>query len=156
MLIIADSSENLHMLGALLRTHYRVSVTSLSVTAWRQASSQPRPDLILLDVMLSGTEAHAALAGLHENPQTADIPVVYLTTATTPADETHARALGVADYITKPVMFLSLLARVRTHLEARFAQYRINCALSHKAEPRAAAPSAHRQQTPRRRSHERS
>jgi putative two-component system response regulator len=158
VLIMADSDENLSILGALLRSHYRVSVTTLAVGDWRQASLQPRPDLILLDVMLPGQDACAALAGLRENPDTADIPVLVLAAPAAAADEARARALGVADYIVKPVMFLLLLEKVRAHLEARFAHYRTNWPSIPNGMPRAAAPpptNGSGRETPRRRSHER-
>lgn len=157
VLIMADSDENLSVLGALLRSHYRVSVTTLSVGDWRQASLQPRPDLILLDVMLPGHDACAALAGLRQNADTADIPVLVLAAPAAAADEARARSLGVADYIVKPVMFLLLLEKVRAHLEARFAQYRTTWPSSPNGMPRAAAPppTDSGRETPRRRSHER-
>ena len=65
VLVVDDLPDNLTVLGDLLQAHYRVRVANSGLAALRLAASAPRPDLILLDVMmpgLSGLELAQAVA----------------------------------------------------------------------------------------------
>ena len=74
------------------------------------------PELVLLDLMLPGTDGIELLRSI---PQLADLPVIFLSAYG--RDETIARALelGAADYIVKPFSPTELTARVRAALRAR-------------------------------------
>lgn len=122
VLIVDDSAENLRVLSGLLRSDYQVLAATSGEGCLRLANSQPGPDLILLDVMMPEMDGYAVLARLRDNPATRDIPVIFLTALSAAEDEEHGLALGAADYITKPIMPLSVLARVRTQLEAKLAR----------------------------------
>ena len=86
------------------------------------ASSLPKPDLILLDVMMPGMDGYAVLESLRDNPATCDIPIVFLTALADAGDEERGLQLGAADYISKPIIPTVVLARVRTQLEAKQAR----------------------------------
>jgi two-component system, sensor histidine kinase and response regulator len=75
-----------------------------------------RPDLILLDLMMPGTDGMEVCRRLKANPATADIPVVFLTAASEAQVAANAIEQGAVDYITKPFNTAELLARVRTHV----------------------------------------
>jgi len=122
ILIVDDSPENLHVLGELLRPQYRVLASISGESALRVAGGRPKPDLILLDVMMPGMDGYAVLAQLKENPVTRGIPVVFLTALAAAAEEERGLQLGAADYITKPIQPAVVLARVRTQLEAKQAR----------------------------------
>ena len=119
ILIIDDAPENLHVLGELLRPLYRVLAATSGEAGLRVAGGKPKPDLILLDVMMPGMDGYAVLARLRENPATRDIPVVFLTALSSPQDEERGLKLGAADYITKPIQPAIVNARVRTQLQAK-------------------------------------
>jgi CheY-like chemotaxis protein len=70
VLIVDDSPENLHVLGELLRPHYRVPASISGEGALRLAGSQPKPDLILFDVMMPGMDGYAVPAQLQADPVT--------------------------------------------------------------------------------------
>ena len=122
LLIVDDAPENLSVLSGLLQPQYRVLAATSGEVCLRVASSQPQPDLILLDVMMPGMDGYAVLALLRENPLTRDIPVMFLTALTGTDDEEHGLQLGAADYLTKPIKPAVVLARVRTQLEAKQAR----------------------------------
>ena len=122
ILIVDDAAENLHVLYELLRPHYRVLAANSGEGGLRVAHSEPTPDLILLDVMMPGMDGYAVLAKLRESSATRDIPVVFLTALADAGDEERGLQLGAADYITKPISPLVVLARVRTQLEAKQAR----------------------------------
>ena len=122
ILIVDDEPANLSLLTHLLRPEYQVRAANSGESALRAAASEPRPDLVLLDVMMPGMDGYAALARLRENPATRDIPVVFVTAMVDAADEERGLQLGAADYITKPIRPAVVRARVRTQLEAKQAR----------------------------------
>ena len=122
ILIVDDAAENLHVLYELLRAQYRVLAATSGEAGLRIAHGEPTPDLILLDVMMPGMDGYAVLAQLRETPATRDIPVIFLTALADAGDEERGLQLGAADYITKPISPLVVLARVRTQLEAKQAR----------------------------------
>lgn len=122
ILIVDDAAENLSVLSGLLRPQYRVLAATSGEDCLRIASSQPQPDLILLDVMMPGMDGYAVLARLLADPATRDIPVVFITALAGMNDEEHGLRLGAADYISKPIQPTVVLARVRTQLDAKKAR----------------------------------
>jgi putative two-component system response regulator len=122
ILIVDDEPTNLFLLTGMLRPDYLVRAANSGESALRAAAGQPRPDLILLDVMMPGMDGYKVLARLRENPATRDIPVMFLTALAGVDDEEHGLRLGAADYITKPIKPAVVLARVRTQLQAKQAR----------------------------------
>ena len=119
ILIVDDVSENLHALMNILRDDYAISAATSGEKALELASRQPRPDLILLDIKMPKMDGYAVLAALKINPDTAEIPVIFVTALAEAADEARGLAQGVADYIAKPVNPDLLKTRVRNQLELR-------------------------------------
>ena len=122
LLLVDDTPENLVVLGELLRPYYRVRVASSGQRALEVVKSKPRPDLILLDVMMPGMDGYATLRALRADPESADIPVIFVTAMDSIQDEEYGLNLGAVDYITKPVRPAIVLARVRTHLDLKSAR----------------------------------
>ena len=86
------------------------------------AGGSPKPDLILLDVMMPGMDGYAVLVALRDNPATRGIPVVFVTGLDSAEDEEHGLELGAVDYIAKPYKPTIVLARINTHLELKRAR----------------------------------
>lgn len=122
ILLVDDTPENLVVLGELLQPLYRVRAASSGRRALQVAASEPRPDLILLDVMMPDMDGYATLQALRSDPATADIPVIFVTAMDTTQDEEYGLDLGAVDYITKPIRPAIVLARVRTQLELKHAR----------------------------------
>lgn len=122
ILVVDDSPENLAVLGELLQPFYKVRVANRGERALRAAGSSPRPDLILLDVMMPEMDGYTVIERLRAAPETRDIPVIFITAMAETEDETRGLALGAVDYITKPIKPAIVLARVRTHLELKQAR----------------------------------
>jgi putative two-component system response regulator len=117
LLIVDDMPVNLSMLGGLLRgAGYQVMVAKSGQSALRYATQEPRPDLILLDVMMPEMDGYEVLTRLRQDPRTEDIPVIFLTALDDDRDEEKGFELGGADYITKPIKPAVVLARVRSQL----------------------------------------
>jgi len=122
ILVVDDTGENLTVIGGLLQPFFRVRVANSGMRALKVARSDPRPDLILLDVMMPEMDGYAVLAELRQDPYTRDIPVMFVTAMDGDQDEEYGLSLGAVDYITKPIRPAILLARVRTHLELKEAR----------------------------------
>jgi len=122
VLVVDDSVESLAILNELLRDQHRVLAATSGETGLRIASGQPRPDLILLDVMMPGMDGYTVLARLRQQPATRDIPVIFLTSLGSADDEGRGLEMGAADYIAKPVTPAVLRARVSVQLEAKLAR----------------------------------
>jgi putative two-component system response regulator len=122
LLLVDDTPENLVVLGELLRPHYRVRAASSGQRALEIAASAPRPDLILLDVMMPGMDGYQTLRVLRGDPATADIPVIFVTAMDATEDEEYGLGLGAVDYITKPIRPAIVLARVRAQLDLKMAR----------------------------------
>ena len=116
ILVVDDTPANIQTLTATLKAKgYQVSVA----THGRQALevvSRIRPDLILLDVVMPEMDGFEACRHLKANPDTRDIPVIFLTARTEATDIVQGFELGALDYVAKPFNSHELLARVNTHL----------------------------------------
>ena len=137
ILVVDDDPTNISVLNDVLRPHYRVRAARSGPEALRVASTEPRPDLILLDVMMPDMDGYAVLAKLRESPANDDILVIFVTALNANQDEQRGLDLGAVDYITKPVAPGILLTRVRTQLEARQARAMLkqfNSRLVHQVE----------------------
>ncbi len=122
VLIVDDAPENLAVLSEVLSPHFRVRAANSGARALRVAASDPRPDLVLLDIMMPEMDGHAVLERLRADPATRDVPVIFVTAMDAVADEEKGLALGAVDYITKPIQPAIVLARVRAHLELKQAR----------------------------------
>ena len=122
VLVVDDSAENLALLHGLLKERYRVQLADSGERALRLLEHVHLPDLILLDVMMPGIDGHEVCRRVKSQARTRDIPVMFLTSLSDSADETHGLELGEVDYITKPVSAPILLARVATHLGVKAMQ----------------------------------
>ncbi|MFC5301048.1 EAL domain-containing protein [Azospira restricta] len=125
LLVVDDTPENLGVLSELLQPHYTVRAANSGARALAVAASEPRPDLILLDVMMPEMDGYAVVERLKADPATRDIPVIFITALSASEDERHGLELGAVDYITKPIRPAIVLARVHTHLELKRARDRL-------------------------------
>jgi len=116
ILIVDDMPENLHGLMQILRDDYAIIAATSGEKALELARRQPQPDLILLDIRMPGMDGYSVLANLKAQANTAEIPVIFVTSLSEAVDQSLGLRLGVADYVTKPVNPDLLRQRVRSRL----------------------------------------
>ncbi|MFZ2309115.1 MAG: two-component system response regulator [Rhodoferax sp.] len=117
ILVVDDTPDNLAVMSSLLKGTYKVMVANHGERALKLARSTPKPDLILLDIMMPGMSGYDVIRELKADPATQHIPVIFLTAMSETEDEQIGLDLGAADYITKPISPPIVLARMRTQLE---------------------------------------
>ena len=123
VLAVDDVPENLSIISTMLSTlGVDVRVAANGPSAVRYASLEPRPDLILLDIMMPGMDGHEVLKQLRAQPETCDIPVIFVTALDSTHDEEIGLREGAVDYITKPIKPTVLRARVLAQLELKKAR----------------------------------
>ena len=125
VLLVDDTKENLSVIGQMLCPLYQVRVANSGQRALLALQNPPRPDLILLDVMMPDMNGYQVLEQLRAAPLWRDIPVIFVTALNADDDEEHGLALGAVDYVTKPVKPALLLARVHAQLELKQARDRL-------------------------------
>jgi putative two-component system response regulator len=121
ILVADDQLENLLILEEVLGERYAVRVVSDGQQVLDYLETGSGADLILLDVMMPVLDGFEACRRLKENPATWDIPVIFLTSLDSAADEAHGLSLGAEDFIHKPFSPPVVLARVGNHLKLSLA-----------------------------------
>lgn len=141
ILIVDDTPDNIMLLSRLLKERYNTKVATNGTTALQIVNATPDIDLVLLDVMMPGVDGYETCRQLKANPQTADIPVIFLTARSQVEDEATGLALGAVDYLTKPISPPILFARVATQMTLRQARLQLkgqNASLERLVEQRTA------------------
>jgi DNA-binding response OmpR family regulator len=116
ILVVDDILKNIQLLGSVLgKEGYAVSYATNGAKALEMAASEPF-DLILLDVMMPEMDGFEVCGRLKQNPDTADIPILFLTAKSEQSDIVRGLQEGALDYLTKPFNTAELLARVKTHM----------------------------------------
>jgi putative two-component system response regulator len=119
VLVVDDTPENLSLMSALLKDHYKVKVANHGEKGLKIAMSDNPPDLILLDIMMPDIDGYEVCRRLKAHAATREIPVIFLTAKSETEDEKKGLELGAVDYITKPISPPIVLARVATQLSLK-------------------------------------
>lgn len=117
VLIVDDNLANLGVLSDTLdQTGLEVWVAQSGKVALERVK-YALPNLILLDVMMPGIDGFETCRQLKANPETKDIPVIFMTALSDTANKVEGFQLGAVDYITKPFQQEEVLARIKLHLK---------------------------------------
>ncbi len=130
VMIVDDTPDNLALLSdTLSEAGYRVLVATDGLSALEQINYL-RPDIILLDVMMPGVDGFETCKQLKANPNTAAIPVLFMTALSELDDLLRGFNEGAVDYLVKPIRPPEVLARVESHLKQAFNFQRAEMALN--------------------------
>jgi len=121
ILIVDDTPSNIHVIANILKKHYSILIATSGKDAFN-VIAKSKVDLILLDIMMPEMDGYKVCQELQQNPETADIPVIFISAKTEESDEITGFEVGAVDYVSKPVKASVLLARVNTHLRLRQMQ----------------------------------
>jgi sigma-B regulation protein RsbU (phosphoserine phosphatase) len=121
ILVVDDNRVNVRLLeNALIKAGYQVYKTSEAAEAI-SLSTAMRPNLILLDIMMPGKDGFEVIKQLKSSPDTAMIPIIFITSRNELEAKMTGFELGAVDYITKPFQVQEVLARIRLHLRLSIA-----------------------------------
>jgi PAS domain S-box-containing protein len=117
ILIVDDERESRTLLAEILMEEgYAIRVADSGPLALASLSSL-RPELILLDVRMPELSGLETCRRIKENPETRNIPVIFLSASSDSMDKVEGFRAGAVDFIPKPFQRDELLARLRAHLE---------------------------------------
>ncbi|MBV5306675.1 MAG: sigma-54-dependent Fis family transcriptional regulator [Desulfobulbaceae bacterium] len=116
ILVVDDTPDNLLLVSSLLRDEYKVKVANGGEKALKIAAAESPPSLILLDIKMPDMDGYEVCRRLKRNPETMNIPVIFLTASSDIEDEQKGLELGAVDYIIKPISPPILMARIKNHL----------------------------------------
>jgi CheY-like chemotaxis protein/DNA-binding CsgD family transcriptional regulator len=117
VLIVDDVPDNLSVLhDALDESGYTVLVATSGEAALQRAL-QALPDIVLLDAMMPGMDGFEVAKRLKAMPETAHIPIIFMTGLTETEYLVAALEAGGVDYVTKPIKPKEVMARMGVHLQ---------------------------------------
>ncbi len=125
ILLVDDRPDNLRLLLNILKDKgYKVRCVTNGAMALRVVRRHP-PDLILLDIQMPEMNGYQVCEQLKANPETREIPVIFLSVIEETVEKVHAFNVGGVDYVTKPFQVKEVVARVENQLQILRLQNRL-------------------------------
>ncbi len=118
VLLVDDAKANLDILVEGLKADHKLSLAMNGETALQIAAKMP-PDLVLLDIVMPGLDGYEVCRRLRAMPETAEVPIMFLSSLEEVQNKTRGFELGANDYLTKPFDMLEVKARVKSLLKAK-------------------------------------
>jgi len=115
LLLVDDQPVNIQTLYQIFADDHEVFMATSGEQALALCRDK-QPDLVLLDVIMPDMDGLETCQRLKEDADTADIPVIFVTSQNSPEEETHGLEVGAVDFISKPVNPAVVRARVKTQL----------------------------------------
>lgn len=116
VMIVDDSPTDVQNLRKILQ---KAGHTVFEVNSGADAIDRVKldhPDCVLMDVVMPGINGFQATRTLSKDPETADIPIVVVSSKTQETDRVWALRQGAREYLTKPVKEAELLAKINALL----------------------------------------
>jgi signal transduction histidine kinase len=125
LLLIDDRPDNIKsLMDFLTKSGFKVLIAKDGQDGIKTAEIG-NPDLILLDVIMPDMNGFEVCKILKSQDNTKHIPIIFLTVRTELFDIVAGFEMGAADYITKPLQYEEVLARVTTHLKLHQLQQQL-------------------------------
>ena len=118
VLLVDDAKANLDILVEGLKSDHKLSLALNGEMALQIAARTP-PDLVLLDIVMPGLDGYEVCRRLRGMPETAEVPIMFLSSLEEVQNKTRGFEAGANDYLTKPFEMLEVKARVRSLLKAK-------------------------------------
>ncbi|MBC7397529.1 MAG: response regulator transcription factor [Bdellovibrionales bacterium] len=115
ILVIEDNADTRRFLQVMLGREFEVSIAQDGAHGIELAKSF-QPELIVIDVVMPVLNGYDTCKKLKDDPDTKDIPVIFLSGKNTTAEITYGLSMGADDYLPKPFDHKELLARIKSRL----------------------------------------
>lgn len=116
VLVVDDEADSLRLLTDTLEAGGITVLVATSGAAALDLLGHVVPDLVLMDAVMPGMDGFETTARIKANPETAHVPVIFMTGLTESEHVIEGFEVGGVDYVRKPVNVHELLARVRVHM----------------------------------------
>jgi twitching motility two-component system response regulator PilH len=103
ILIVDDSPTEVHILSSMLEKNGHTVITASNGEEGIAQARAAKPDLILMDVVMPGMNGFQATRQLTKDAETAEIPIIIVTTKDQETDRVWGLRQGAKDYVTKPI-----------------------------------------------------
>ncbi len=113
VLIVDDSTDDIHFVLENLKQDYAVLVATSGEKALELADKEPRPDVILMDVEMPGMDGYDTCRLIKNTPETSAINVIFVSAHDTTDEKLAGYDAGGSDYLIKPVQPSELLQKVK-------------------------------------------
>lgn len=117
ILLVDDNTTNLQVLFQALAPEGYELLVAMSGEQALESTVEATPKLILLDVKMPGIDGFETLRRLRAAPETAQVPVIFLSAHANVESIDEGLALGAEGYFTKPFDFDEIIAKVREVLD---------------------------------------
>lgn len=114
VLVVDDSPTDLHLITGYLTNNGFTPVTASSAEEALKKAQAEKPDLVLMDVVMPGMSGYEATRALSKNPDTANIPVLIISSKGQDTDKIWGMRQGAKDYLVKPVDEKTLIAKIKS------------------------------------------
>ena len=122
ILLVDDTPDNLRVLSAMLTNQgFEVRKALSGQRAIASVRADP-PDLILLDIKMPEMDGYTVCQYLKDDPQTREVPIIFISALDDVLDKVRAFAVGGVDYVTKPFQEMEVLARIEHQLRIQRLQ----------------------------------
>lgn len=113
ILIVEDNPNNIEIIFDYLTAFgYRIKVAHTGIEALT-ALTEERPSLILMDIQMPGMDGLETTQRIRANPEYQDLPIIAVTALTMPGDREQCLAIGMNEYLSKPVNLRQLLQLIK-------------------------------------------
>ncbi|MUG95504.1 response regulator [Scytonema sp. UIC 10036] len=117
ILLVDDNPNNIKVLSEAIQGYGWKALMATDGESAIEQTEYAQPDLILLDVMMPGMDGFETCRRLKANPNTQNIPIVFMTALSDATDKVKGLEIGAVDYITKPFQQEEVIARLKLHLK---------------------------------------
>ncbi len=122
ILVVDDTPDNIRLLSTILADQGYEVRKALNGKMALMAVNNSLPDLILLDINMPDLNGYQVCEQLKQNPETQDIPVIFISALDEVTDKIKAFKLGAVDYVTKPFEQGEVISRVNNQIRLRSLQ----------------------------------
>ena len=119
ILIVDDNPTNLSVIVDYLESFSLTVLVSQDGESSLKRAKYAQPSLILMDILMTGIDGYETCHRLKNEPETQDIPVIFMTALSSIEDKVKGFDVGAVDFIIKPIQPEEVLARIKLHLQLR-------------------------------------
>ena len=113
VMVVDDSATDSHIICNALTVAGYLALPVGTADDAISVAREEKPHAILMDIVMPGTNGFQATRLLHNDPETADIPIIIISSKNKPSDKVWGLRQGAVGYLTKPFLVEDLIEKIR-------------------------------------------